>query len=69
MNNTTEEDRKMLSFIAGLMIGGIIGVVTMCLMVAAKEADRHIEECEYEALKDDAPGSSRDAAENDEDSL
>jgi|GEM_PF-5189023 len=28
------------------MIGGLIGVVTMCLMVSAKEADRHIEDCE-----------------------
>ena len=37
----------MLSFIAGLMVGGVVGVVTMCLMVAAKEADAHIEEYDY----------------------
>jgi len=58
----------MLSFIAGLMIGGLIGVVTMCLMVAAKEADRHIEDCEYEAAPDSNPGAADDAAENGEDS-
>ena len=33
----------MLKFIAGLMIGGAVGVVMMCLMFVAKEADRHIE--------------------------
>ncbi len=33
----------MLIFIAGLMIGGAVGVVIMCLMLVAKEADRHIE--------------------------
>ena len=33
----------MLIFIAGLMIGGAVGVVIMCLMFVAKEADRHIE--------------------------
>ena len=42
----------MLSFIAGLMIGGLIGVVTMWIMVAAKEADRHIEACECEAIEE-----------------
>jgi len=50
------------------MIGGLIGVVTMCLMVAAKEADRHIEDCEYEAAPDSNPGAADDAAENGEDS-
>jgi len=58
----------MLSFIAGLMIGGLIGVVTMCLMVAAKEADRHIEACEYEALSDDVPRDAKEAIENGGDS-
>ena len=33
----------MLKFVAGLMIGGTMGVVIMCLMFVAKEADRHIE--------------------------
>ena len=37
----------MLLFFAGLMVGGVVGVVTMCLMVAAKEADAHIEEFDY----------------------
>ncbi len=44
----------MLLFIAGLMVGGVVGVVTMCLMVAAKEADRHLEECEYELMEETA---------------
>ena len=44
----------MLIFIADLMVGGIVGVVTMCLMVAAKEADRHLEECEYEIMEETA---------------
>ncbi len=35
----------MLKFIAGLIIGGAVGVVMMCLMFVAKEADRHIENC------------------------
>lgn len=41
----------MLSFIAGLMVGGVVGVVTMCLMTVAKEADAHIEDCDYEVTK------------------
>ena len=32
----------MLSFIAGLMVGGVVGVFTMCLMTVAKEADKHL---------------------------
>lgn len=36
----------MLLFISGLMVGGLLGVATMCCMVAAGEADRHIERCE-----------------------
>jgi len=36
----------MLLFISGLMVGGLLGVVMMCLMVAAGEADRRIERCE-----------------------
>ncbi len=59
----------MLPFIVGLMIGGLIGVVIMCLMVAAKEADRHIKECEFNALKDDAPGIARCVTENGENAL
>ena len=42
----------MLSFIAGLMVGGIVGVFTMCLMIVAKEADAHIEDCDYEIIED-----------------
>ncbi len=44
----------MLLFIAGLMVGGIVGVLTMCLMFAAKEADAHLEECEYEVIDETA---------------
>lgn len=32
----------MLQFIAGVMIGGLIGVVTMCLCTAAGESDRQM---------------------------
>lgn len=42
----------MLSFIAGLMVGGIVGVFTMCLMTVAKEADAHIEDCDYEVIEE-----------------
>ena len=44
----------MLVFIAGLMVGGALGVIMMCLVTAAGEADRHMEECEYEMM----PGKS-----------
>ena len=33
----------MLTFLAGLMAGGVVGVVTMCLCVAAGNADRYRE--------------------------
>ena len=33
----------MLSFIAGLMVGGIVGIFMMCLMTVAKEADKYLE--------------------------
>lgn len=36
----------MLLFFCGMMVGGLLGIVLMCLMVAAGEADRHIERCE-----------------------
>ena len=36
----------MLLFFSGLMVGGLLGVATMCCMVVAGEADRHIERCE-----------------------
>jgi len=42
----------MLSFIAGLMVGGVVGVFTMCLMTVAKEADAHIEDCDYEIIEE-----------------
>ncbi len=48
----------MLIFIAGLMVGGMVGVFTMCLMFAAKEADRHIEDYEYEAAQRESAASS-----------
>lgn len=34
----------MLKFILGAMIGGLFGIVTMCLFITAKEADIRIEE-------------------------
>ena len=37
----------MLEFVAGLLVGGVVGIITMCLMTAAKAADAHIEDCEY----------------------
>lgn len=33
----------MLKFIIGTMVGGLFGVVSMCLCVAAGEADRQLE--------------------------
>ena len=33
----------MLLFLAGMMTGGVFGVVVMCLCVAAGNADRHWE--------------------------
>lgn len=32
---------SMLAFFVGLMIGGTLGVVIMCLMFAAGQADEH----------------------------
>lgn len=34
---------KMIRFILGTLFGGIVGVVTLCLCIAAGEADRMIE--------------------------
>ncbi len=34
----------MLLFLAGLMTGGTLGVVVMCLCAAAGNADRHLGE-------------------------
>ena len=33
-----------LAFVAGLAIGGILGVLLMALMQAAANADRHLED-------------------------
>ena len=41
----------MLAFVAGLMVGGVVGIITMCLMTAAKAADAHIEDCEYTVME------------------
>lgn len=47
----------MLIFIAGLMIGGAMGVVVMCLMFTAKEADRHIESGALDATQKEEAGA------------
>ena len=31
----------MLGFIIGLIVGGTVGVITMCLCAAARQADKH----------------------------
>lgn len=33
----------MLNFIFGSMFGGTVGIITMCLCTAAKEADRFMD--------------------------
>jgi len=33
----------MISFIIGCIVGGAVGVFTMCCCIAGKEADRHID--------------------------
>ncbi len=33
-----------MGLIVGLVFGALIGVTIMCLLVVAKEADRHMEE-------------------------
>ncbi len=45
----------MLLFIAGLMVGGTMGVITMCLLIAGRESETHMYECEYEAVRNDTP--------------
>lgn len=45
----------MLPFIAGLIVGGLFGVVAMCLLLAAKVSDRQVEYPELVAQMDDAP--------------
>lgn len=32
----------MIQFIAGAMIGGVVGIIAMCLCQAAGAADRHL---------------------------
>ena len=39
---------RMIGFILGSMFGGTVGVVAMCLCVAAKEADREMGCTDYE---------------------
>lgn len=34
----------MLRFILGAMVGGLFGIVAMCLFITVKEADRRIKE-------------------------
>lgn len=34
----------MIGFMIGLLVGGFAGVVTTCCFVAAKEADRQMDE-------------------------
>lgn len=52
----------MLKFIAGLMIGGAVGVVVMCLMFVAKEADRHIESIVHETVRRDGQDTPEPSA-------
>lgn len=35
------KEEKMLGFLIGLLVGGIAGVITMCLCTAAGQADKH----------------------------
>lgn len=36
--------KLILVFVGGTMVGGLIGVVTMCLMITAGNADRNNEQ-------------------------
>lgn len=36
--------KMILVFVGGTMVGGLIGVVTMCLMIIAGNADRNNEQ-------------------------
>lgn len=33
----------MLKFIIGTMVGGVIGVITICLCIVAGQSDKHID--------------------------
>ena len=57
----------MRLFIAGLMAGGIVGVIVMCLMNAAGMADQSLGECEYEIIEKDERPPEKSAAEQGED--
>ena len=41
----------MLTFFLGMMVGGVLGVVTMCLCIAAGSADRRMERSERDWRK------------------
>ena len=43
----------MLTFIIGLIVGGVFGVFVMCLVTVGREADGHIEDCEFEIIEDE----------------
>ena len=45
--------RKMLTFIIGLIVGGVFGVFVVCLVTVGKEADDHIEDCGFEIIEDE----------------
>jgi hypothetical protein len=53
----------MLIFIAGLMVGGMIGVVMMCLLVAGRESEAHMVACDNDKDNDAAPQTTSYAGE------
>ena len=42
----------MIQFIVGMVVGAAIGVITMCLMIAASDADDEAEEGVYHICYD-----------------
>lgn len=45
----------MWLFIAGLMVGGTIGIIAMCLLIAGRESEEKMYECECEKAQNDTP--------------
>ena len=42
----------MLTFIIGMMVGGIVGFFAFCLLTAGKDSDRYEEESERASFED-----------------
>ena len=49
----------MLYFILGLVVGTLLGIVIMCLMIIARDADTHMEQYEHNRREENTNDSQK----------